>query len=252
MIGADLHRALIYAELGLALVTVIGLLFVVAPYGRHERAGWGPTVPARLGWIVMESPPVLVFAALYALGPHRAEPGALALLGLWMLHYVHRAYVYPFRMRASKRRMPLLVPALAIVFNVLNASVNAPQLSTYGRYGASWLADPRFVVGAALFVLGFVINVRADAVLFRLRKPGEGGYSIPTGALHERVASPNYFGELLEWTGWAVATWSLAGLAFAAYTAANLVPRAVAHLRWYRATFPDYPRERRAIVPFVL
>ena len=47
--------------------------------------------------------------------------------------------------------------------------------------------------------------------------------------------------------GLAVAVAGSAGLSFAVYTAANLVPRALAHHRWYRATFPDYPPARRAL-----
>jgi hypothetical protein len=57
---------------------------------------------------------------------------------------------------------------------------------------------------------------------------------------------------MLEWTGFAVASWSLPGLAFALYTAANLAPRALSHHRWYQEKFPDYPRERRALIPFVV
>ena len=66
------------------------------------------------------------------------------------------------------------------------------------------------------------------------------------------MSSPNYLGEIIEWTGWAIATWSLAGTAFAVYTAANLASRAFANHRWYRDRFPDYPSDRRALVPFLL
>ena len=66
------------------------------------------------------------------------------------------------------------------------------------------------------------------------------------------MSCPNYLGEIIEWVGWAVATWSLAGLSFAVWTAANLIPRAWQHHRWYRAEFPDYPKERKAVIPFLL
>ena len=65
------------------------------------------------------------------------------------------------------------------------------------------------------------------------------------------MSCPNYLGEIVEWCGWALATWSLAGLAFALYTAATLRPRALNHHSWYRQRFPDYPPERRALVPYV-
>jgi hypothetical protein len=66
------------------------------------------------------------------------------------------------------------------------------------------------------------------------------------------VSCPNYLGEIIEWSGWALATWSLAGAAFALYTIANLAPRAVAYHRWYRESFNDYPPARRALLPFIL
>lgn len=102
-----------------------------------------------------------------------------------------------------------------------------------------------------MFVTGWLINLRADARLRNLRRPGETGYRIPRGGMHEHVSSPNYLGEILEWRGWAVATWSLAGLAFACFTIANLAPCAVTNHRWYQERFPDYPKSRRALIPFV-
>jgi hypothetical protein len=234
-------------------VIVAGVLaFVAAPYGRHGRAGWGPQVPARVGWIVMESPAVLVFGAIYLQGAHRAEVVPLLLLGVWMLHYVHRAAIFPFRMRTAGRTMPAVVVLMAIVFNLANAYVNARWISHLGSYALGWLLDVRLVVGVAMFAVGMGINLASDTRLLALRRDGQGGYRIPRGGLFRWVSCPNYGGELLEWVGWAVATWSLAGLSFAVFTACNLVPRAIAHHAWYRRTFHDYPPERRAIVPFVL
>jgi steroid 5-alpha reductase family enzyme len=155
-------------------------------------------------------------------------------------------------MRPGAKKMPIAIAGMAVLFNLLNVSVNAPQISEFGRYEPAWLTDPRFLIGALLFLAGFVLNLRADDVLRNLRRPGETEYRIPTGALHDLVANPNYFGEILEWTGWAIATWSVAGLSFALYTAANLVPRAISNRAWYRRTFPDYPPERRAIFPWLL
>ena len=78
--------------LGLAALTLAALSFVTAPYGRYARGGWGPTVPSRAGWIAMETPAVVAFVAFYLLGRHRAEPTPIALLALWQVHYIHRAF----------------------------------------------------------------------------------------------------------------------------------------------------------------
>jgi steroid 5-alpha reductase family enzyme len=147
--------------------------------------------------------------------------------------------------------MPLAIVGLALAFNGLNAYLNARWISHFGRYHADWLTDPRFLLGAALFAAGFWINYTADRTLLRLRRPGESGYGIPRGGLYRFVSCPNYLGEIVEWTGFAVACWSLPALAFAVYTAANVAPRAFAHHRWYRERFADYPPERKALLPFI-
>lgn len=221
------------------------LLFIPAPYGRYYTKRWGPALPARWGWVVMEAPSLILFGLLVAANPAHQSPLVLALAALWLAHYTQRTLVYPFLMKAPGQPKPWLTVAMAIVFNVLNGVGNGWAL-------VDRPFDAAFVAGSAIFAVGFVVNLHADAVLRGLRKPGETGYSIPQGGLYRFVTSPNYLGELLEWLGFALAAQTLAGWAFAFFTLANLLPRALAHHRWYHAQFPGYPRERRALVPFVL
>jgi protein-S-isoprenylcysteine O-methyltransferase Ste14 len=248
----DIHGYLVLAIFASAVLTFVLLLSMTAPYGRHIRAGWGPTVPARVGWLVMESPASLLFAGVYVLGAHAQEVVPLVFFALWQLHYINRTFVFPFRLRESGKRMPVSIIAMAIVFNGINAYVNARWVSHFGTYPEAWLTSAPFMLGALCFSAGFLINQHADAVLMRLRQPGETGYKIPRGGLYRWVSCPNYLGEILEWAGWALATWSLAGTAFAVFTAANLLPRALANHRWYREQFADYPSTRRALLPYLL
>ena len=199
----------------------------------------------------MESPAVFLFAAFYLMCPNRFELPSLVLCGLWMLHYVSRGIIFPFRMRISTKRVPLLIPLLAIGFNTINAYINAVWIGALGDYDSSWFVDPRFIAGVVLFLGGRQINLHSDAILLRLRKPGESGYKIPYGGFYRWVSAPNYMGEILQWFGWALLTWSTAGLAFAVYTVANLAPRAYTHHGWYHSKFEDYPRERKALIPFI-
>jgi 3-oxo-5-alpha-steroid 4-dehydrogenase 1 len=248
----QIHQYLVGALLVLSLPTAAVLLLLSAPYGRHSRGGWGPGVPSRLGWILMESPAPLLFAAVYLAGEHAQSAVPLAFLLMWQLHYLNRTFVFPFRMRSGGRRLPLVIVLLALVFNTLNAYVNARWISQFGDYPPAWFASAPFVLGVPLFLFGWFVNLRADAVLRGLRRPGETHYAIPQGGLFRRVSCPNYLGEMLAWWGWALATWSPAGLAFAVFTSANLVPRALAHHRWYRQRFAGYPAARRAVIPFLL
>ncbi len=252
MIVRLVHFALILAGLAVAVGVFIALFFISAPYGRHARRGWGPLIHNQLGWLLMESPAAIVFAVFFALGTAPRSLPILLFFVLWQLHYVHRAFIYPFTIRDGRKQIPLLVMLLGLAFNIGNAWANGYYLFTLsGGYPTSWLLDPRFLAGISLFVLGFVINRWADTALRALRQPGELTYYIPRGGLFNLVSCPNYLGEIIEWAGWALATWSLPGLAFAVWTFANLAPRARSHHVWYHSHFTNYPPTRKALIPWV-
>ena len=200
----------------------------------------------------MELPATVLFACIYAVGQAAGKTIPLVLLGIWQCHYLNRTFVYPSRTRTSGKRIPVVVVLSGFVFNVLNAYVNARFISHLGEYGAEWLTDLRFVAGIAIFFGGFALNLHSDNILLGLRKDGDGGYSIPQGGAFRYVSCPNYLGEILEWGGWVLATWSTAGLAFFVYAVANLGPRALSNHQWYRDRFDDYPADRKALIPGVL
>jgi protein-S-isoprenylcysteine O-methyltransferase Ste14 len=248
----EFYRYLLIAWLGVGACAFIALQFVAAPYGRHIRPGWGPTIHRTAGWVIMESPAVFVFLACFLLSDRQTDPVGLAFLLLWLLHYVNRALIYPFRLREGQLRMPVSVMGMGFLFNLVNGYLQGRGLFTLDAVrGVAWFWDPRFVAGVLLFLGGYALNQRADAILRGLRAPGETGYRIPDGGAFQFVSCPNYSGELVEWLGWAMLTWSPAGWAFFLWTAANLLPRARAHHRWYRQHFPDYPIERKAVIPFL-
>jgi steroid 5-alpha reductase family enzyme len=171
---------------------------------------------------------------------------------LWAAHYVNRSLIYPFRTRTRGKTMPFAIALSAMAFNVANGDLNGYYLGWLtDPYPIGWFADPRFIGGVILFVTGAVINIRADSELIALRS-GETEYAIPWGGLFEIVSCPNLLGEIVEWSGFALMCWNLPGLSFAIWTAANLIPRAISHHRWYRQHFADYPAQRKAVIPFLL
>ena len=237
----------------LAVIIFASLFFVNAPYGRHIRKGWGHVIEARWGWFLMEFP-ALVAPFFYFFFSQRSQNlVSVMFLVMWEVHYIQRTLVYPAAKKKSVNKMPLFVMFMGLFFNAGNGYLNSRFLfSLSPLYPTRWLIDPKFIIGALLFICGFVINVHSDSLLRSLRTKGETGYKIPRGGLFEYISSPNYFGEIIEWTGWAVATWALPGAAFVLWTIANLAPRALANHRWYIQEFPDYPKKRKALIPFIL
>ncbi len=250
MTEMEFFNRLILAWLGLALIVFFSLLKWPAPYGRHARSGWGPTISTRTGWVVMEAPAVLWFVLWYLLGSASSSLTLTIFFMMWQAHYLHRAFVYPLKLRSAERRMPLAVVGMAVLFNTVNAYINGRFVFTLSDgYPVAWLTDARFVAGFALFVLGYVVNRRSDWLLRERRRREDTTYCRIDQGLFRYICCPNYLGEILIWTGWAIATWSLAGLSFAVWTAANLLPRARTHLRWCREYLDDYPEDRKAVLP---
>ena len=231
-------------------IVLVSLLWMAAPYGRHHAYGWGPCLPGRAAWCLMEMPALLVVPIMVWASPVRDVPSAWIPAGLWLFHYSYRTLIFPALMRPSDHTFPALLVGFAIGFNLLNGFNNGTALIANGHSGTA--ADSLlFIGGAFIFFAGFAIHCQADHTIRLLRKPGESGYRVPQGGLFRWVGSPQYLGEIIQWIGWAVMTWSLAGLAFALFTACNLVPRAISNDRWYRQTFADYPAARKILIPRV-
>ena len=237
-------------QFALCPIVLISLLWVTAPYGRHYKTGWGLRLPNRTAWVLMELPALLVITLLVLGSPAAESPIALVPLALWCMHYAYRTFIFPVLMRPSRNTFPALLVLFAVGFNGLNGYNNAGAL-IHDASSAGSLITLHFVVGTVIFLTGFLLHVHSDHMIRSLRKPGETGYRIPMGGLFRMVSSPNYLGEMIQWTGWAILTWSWAGLAFALFTVCNLAPRAISNHRWYRERFSHYPSERKILIPWL-
>ncbi|EGW11601.1 3-oxo-5-alpha-steroid 4-dehydrogenase 1 [Cricetulus griseus] len=245
--------SLTYLEGLLALVVFALLTFVGSPYGRYSSQHPGLQVPARPAWFLQELPSMAWPLYEYA-RPAAARLGSLpnrVLLAMFLTHYVQRTLVFPVLIRGGKPT-PLFSFAAAILFCTFNGYLQSRYLSQFAVYAEDWVAHPCFLIGFALWLAGMVINIHSDHILRNLRKPGETGYKIPRGGLFEYVSAANYFGEITEWCGFALASGSPQAGVFALFTFSALFTRAKQHHQWYHEKFEDYPKSRKMLIPFVL
>uniref|UniRef100_A0A2K6EFH1 Steroid 5 alpha-reductase 1 n=1 Tax=Propithecus coquereli TaxID=379532 RepID=A0A2K6EFH1_PROCO len=224
--------ALAYLECLLALAGFAVLSFVDPPYGRHSSPSSGPRVPARTAWAVQELPSLAV--PLYECA--RASPERLrsapnrVLLAMFLAHYTQRSLIFPFLIRGGKPT-PLYSCVIAFFFCAYNGYLQSRYLSQYAVYADDWVTDPRFLIGECP----------------QLQTPPHSNHR----GLFEYVTAANYFGEIVEWGGYALASWSLQGGAFALFTFCVLLPIAKKHHQWYLEKFEDYPKFRKILIPFL-
>lgn len=253
--SAGFYYTVVCVMLALGVVVFIALHRVTAGYGMMYNKKWGPAVGNRLGWLLMEAPVFVAMLLFWLLSPRRGEVAPAVMASLFLLHYFQRSFIFPLLIK-GKGRMPFAIIAMGVVFNLINAYMIGGWLfwvSPEGTYPPSWLGSPLFILGTVIFFTGMAININSDHIIRSLRKPGDTRHYIPRGGMYKYVASANYFGELTEWLGYAILTWSLGGLAFAVWTFANLAPRARSIHRRYIAEFGDeYARlNRKYIIPFI-
>jgi len=260
-----------------ALLTVISFIqqfLEPAPYCRAVADNaptpkkWGPPIPARwahmfadgVGGFTCFTVTFFVFANVYPLIPTQnlnqnlaesySVPNIICYV-MWALHYIHRGFITPFFMRFSSKSVPLFVDFGTFLSNAV-ISYSIASFVGSATYPEDYTKDARFILGIICFVLGYIINKWADIHLRNLRQPGQtSGYVIPTGFLFDYIVCPNYFGETLEWVGFLLLSWTWGSLVWLLFCLSTFIPRAIYNKKWYLEKFPEYPKDRKLMIPFI-
>ncbi|CAL8084885.1 unnamed protein product [Calicophoron daubneyi] len=229
----------------------------------------GPQIGWRTVFLVEYAGPLIIYFAIWLLRnpkvPNRywdpmkthLELRTLALT-CWCLHYIKRLLETLFVHRFSHATMPLrnLFKNCAYYFGfagMVSYFTNHP-LYTLPAYGC-----PQICVGLGIFLLGEWGNFSCHLALRNLRPPGSTVRQIPKPVrgwimtrLFDLVACPHYTYEVASWFGFAIMTQTLPAALFALMGFSQMSIWALAKLRAYRREFPEFPRARKAIVPFIL
>lgn len=216
----------------LGVVVFIVLQFVTPAYGMTFNSRWGMSVRSNLGWFIMESPVFFTMLMLYFISLYyHIRPFNIVTFVMFVFfefHYFQRSFVFPLLMRGQSR-MPITIIALGFLFNTTNAVMQGGWLFFFAAqdaYPISWFWSPQFIVGTLIFLFGMVVNIYSDRVIREMRQNDmDNNYYLPHGWPFDRVSSANYLGEVLEWLGFAILTWSVSGLVFLLWTCANIIPR---------------------------
>lgn len=238
----------------IAVIVFVVLYFVKAGYGMFLDKKWGVPISNKLAWIMMEAPVFIIMTLLWYNSSRRWEPVPLLFFIFFQLHYFQRSFIFPFLIK-GKNKMPVGIMLMGILFNLINGYMQGEwifHLSPAGLYTKGWLLSPQFCIGTVLFFSGMIVNIQSDHIIRNLRKPGDSKHYLPEKGLFRYVTSANYFGEIVEWIGFALLTWSLSGVVFAWWTMANLIPRANTIYIKYKEEFgKDALNRKKRVIPFL-
>ncbi|MBT5232906.1 DUF1295 domain-containing protein [Flavobacteriaceae bacterium] len=236
-----------YIWILIALIVLPINLIYKAPYGKHSTKKWGKSIDNKTGWILMELPALLTCPLIYFTISEEINLNVVFIV-LWITHYLNRTVIYPLRIKTKGKKIPIAIVASAFFFNMVNGILNGYFLTLLQFESISELY---LILGFIIFIIGFYINISSDNLLIKLRT-NQKGYVIPNGKLFNYVSCPNFFGEIIEWLGFAIMTLNPGSLSFLIWTICNLIPRSKAHHKWYKENFENYPKKRKAVIPYLL
>ena len=191
------------------------------------------------------------------------------LAGLYILHYVNRAFVTPLFLADSMSPIHLFVVTAASFFNYMNSSTIGGWLAGYGGDAAKQPGQPwQIGLGIAIFAAGMAGNILAEGHLREIRREAaakQAAEKSGNGAKHDKVYAlpsstnpffkyclfPHYTLEWVEWVGyWMIGGWDFTpGMILVANEIASMTPRAVWGRKWYVERFgKDAVGDRRGAV----
>lgn len=239
----------------LAVVVFAALQYFKAGYGYLRSSKWGVMINNKVGWVVMELPVFVSMLIFFLVTKSYQNIAVTVMTMIFLIHYFQRSLIFPFLMH-GKSKMPIAIIAMGIVFNLANVYMQGGWLFMFapaGTYEIEWLWSPQFIIGTLIFIFGMIVNLQSDYIIRHLRKPGDTKHYIPRGGMFKYVSSANYFGEITEWLGFAILTWSIPGLIFCIWTFANLAPRANSLYEKYTEEFGEEftKLKRKRLIPFI-
>lgn len=115
----------------------------------------------------------------------------------------------------------------------------------------------RLAAAALVFAWAYREQWRANVTLAAARKRDgrvvTHEHRVIAGGLFDLVSSPQMLTEVVMYGAWYAVLWGSTGWKYVLlFVWGNQFEIAVINHRWYRDKFPDYPRHRKAIIPYLL
>ena len=140
--------------------------------------------------------------------------------------------------------------------------------AVYGMHGflnqnnyAIKVPKPLAALGSLIFLMGEIGNGYHHHLLAGFRKEpktefntsSNGKYIFPHGGLFEYVSTPHYLFELVTWFGWGILnSFSRGSVVLLSISTTFLIPASLEKHARNKNDFKQWPKERKALVPFIL
>lgn len=175
----------------------------------------------------------------------------------WAFHYIKRILETIFVHRFSHATMPMMNLFKNCSY-YWGFAFYVGYFVNHPLYTPAYFKDAQIYLGLLGFILAELGNFSIHVALRNLRPPGTTERKIPKPtsnpftSLFNFVSCPNYTYEIAAWISFSLMTQALPAFLFTLAGGGQMVIWALGKHRNYRKEFPNYPRGRKSIIPFVI
>ncbi len=175
----------------------------------------------------------------------------------WSVHYAKRILETIFVHRFSHATMPIMNLFKNCSY-YWGCAAFVSYFVNHPLYNGTSLGDIQVYAGLAAFIFNELGNLSIHLALRNLRPAGSKVRKIPfpTGnpftILFSFVSCPNYTYEFGAWLSFSIMTQSLPAFIFTSLGMYQMTVWAIGKHRNYKREFPQYPKGRKAILPFII
>ncbi|CAF0913176.1 unnamed protein product [Didymodactylos carnosus] len=224
----------------------------------------------QLGWstvfLAEYAGPLLIYLLFYlrpsfiygTIGSSRPAHTVVHLAAFcWTFHYAKRIFETLAVHRFSHNTMPL--------FNLFKNcgyywgfTAWVAYFVNHPKYTPASFGNVQIYLSLAAFLINEMGNLSIHLALRDLRPQGSKERKIPYPTsnpftkLFNFVSCPNYTYEMGSWMSFSIMTQTLTALIFTIAGAYQMTMWALGKHRLYKKEFPNYPKRRKAIIPFII
>ncbi|OLY85233.1 putative enoyl reductase [Smittium mucronatum] len=222
----------------------------------------GPQISWKAVFLIEYGGPILIHLAIYKMQSlfygqkFVHSPAQRAMFFMAIFHYLKREYETLFVHRFSHGTMPFSnlfknCFHYYVLGGVLLAYFNYMPSGGLGTPVADNMSSFRIAISILLFIASEFSNYSTHVTLKNLRPAGSTVRKIPYGYGFDMVSCPNYLFEILSWLSYAIISPSYFTWLFIIVSSAQMYLWAVKKHKAYKKEFPNYPKSRKALFPYI-
>lgn len=241
-----------------AILIVMGFIYGYLEYSKTWQLSYSKfnqkgTISSRTGMFWIYALPMLFYVICFKVTNFNASFYHYLILFAISAHFLKRCFEVLFLHRysgnVSLHAIISIVLGYSAIIGTIHWSVNVYTgklaLEKYSIVASS-------IIGLMVFLFGEIGNLYHHYLLKKLRNDSNSEYQIPREGLFKYVSCPHYLFEIISWIGIALMSKYLISFGVISFTVFYLVARSINTTKWYKEKFPNYPENRKSIVPFLL